>query len=61
MHKLVIEFLWCNNMSSILDIPGNRIKLLKAGFSGKDIEWLAVHVFDNNIETLGVNWLPEAV
>jgi hypothetical protein len=47
-------------MSSILDNPRNRVRLLKAGFSGKKIEWMAVHVFDNNIEIVRVNWLPEA-
>ncbi len=44
-------------MASILDNTENRVKLLKAGYSGQEIEWLAVHVFDTNIEILGVNWL----
>lgn len=47
-------------MSNILDEPSNRVRLLKAGFTGIDIEWLATHVFDNNLEILGVNWLKEA-
>jgi hypothetical protein len=47
-------------MASILDEPRNRVRLLKAGFTGKEIEWLHVHVFDNNIEVLKVDWQPEA-
>jgi hypothetical protein len=47
-------------MASILGEPSNRVRLLKAGFSGSEIEWLATRVFDNNIEVLGVNWQAEA-
>ncbi len=46
-------------MANILDESSNRVRLLRAGFTGKEIEWLATHVFDNNIEIMRVNWLPE--
>jgi hypothetical protein len=46
-------------MASILDDPRNRVRLLRAGSTGAEIEWLATHVFDTNLEILGVNWLPE--
>ena len=45
-----------NTMSSILDDPKNRVKLLKAGFTGTEIERLAVRFFDSNIEVLKINW-----
>ncbi len=34
-------------MSSILDNPENRVRLLKAGFAGSEIGWLAVHILDD--------------
>lgn len=46
-------------MCSILEDPVNRVKLLKAGFSESEIAWLHVHVFENNVEILAVNWQPE--
>ncbi len=46
-------------MANILDEPRNRVRLLRAGFSGAEIEWLATRVFDKNLEILGVNWVEE--
>ncbi len=48
-------------MASILDESRNRVRLLKAGYTGKEIEMLHILIFDNNIEVLSVNWLPEYV
>ncbi len=46
-------------MENILHDPGNRVRLLKAGYTGAEIEWLATRLFDTDLEILGVNWLPE--
>lgn len=36
-----------------------RVKLLRAGFSGKEIE--ALYLVLNSFETAGVNWQPAGV
>lgn len=43
-------------MSCILDKAENRVKLLRAGFTGKEIEELAVKVFNNDVVVVGVDW-----
>jgi len=43
-----------NSTRSLLCDRLYRIKLLKAGFTGKEIEQL--YILDNNIEVAGVNW-----
>ena len=41
-------------MAALLDRSEERVKLLRAGFSGKEIE--ALYLILNSFEILGVNW-----
>lgn len=43
-----------NSIRSLLCDSLYRIKLLKAGFTGNEIEQL--YILDNNLEFVGVNW-----
>jgi hypothetical protein len=44
------------SMAALLDSREDRVKLLKAGFSGKEIE--AMYLILNSFENVGVNWQP---
>ncbi len=44
--------------SALLDRSEERVRLLKAGFSGKEIE--ALYLVLNSIEIMDVNWRPAA-
>ncbi len=44
--------------AALLDSREERVKLLKAGFSGKEIE--ALYLVLNSFEILDVNWRPAA-
>jgi hypothetical protein len=45
--------------SVLLDRREERVKLLRAGFSGKEIE--ALYLVLNSFEIVGVNWQPAGV
>ena len=45
--------------SALLDSSEERVKLLRAGFSGKEIE--ALYLVLNSFEVVGVNWQPAGV
>ncbi len=45
--------------ASLLESSEERVKLFKAGFSGKEIE--ALYLVLNSFETVGVNWQPAGV
>ncbi len=45
--------------SALLDRSEERVKLLRAGFSGKEIE--ALYLVLNSFEIVGVNWQPAGV
>jgi len=42
------------SVAALLDRSEDRVKLLRAGFSGKEIE--AMYLILNSFETVGVNW-----
>jgi hypothetical protein len=42
------------SVAALLDRSEDRVKLLRAGFSGKDIE--ALYLVLNSFEIVGVNW-----
>lgn len=44
---------------SLLESREERVKLLKAGFSGKEIE--ALYLVLNSFEIVGMNWQPAGV
>ncbi len=33
-----------------------RVRLLKAGFTGKEIEYIHLYLLSDNVEVVGVNW-----
>ncbi len=45
--------------SALLESREERVKLLKAGFSGKEIE--ALYLVLNSFEVVGVKWQPAGV
>ncbi len=45
--------------SALLDRREERVKLLRAGFSGKEIE--ALYLVLNSFEIVGMNWQPAGV
>ena len=47
------------SVAALLDRSEERVKLLRAGFSGKEIE--ALYLILNSFEILGVNWQPAGV
>jgi hypothetical protein len=42
------------SVAALLDSSEDRVKLLRAGFSGKEIE--ALYLVLNSFEIVGVNW-----
>ena len=42
------------SVAALLDRSEDRVKLLRAGFSGKEIE--ALYLVLNSFEVVGVNW-----
>jgi len=55
----VLEDRQSKSSAALLDSREERVKLLKAGFSGKEIE--ALYLVLNNFEVVGVNWQPAGV
>ena len=43
------------SVAALLDRSEDRVKLLRAGFSGKEIK--ALYLILNSFEIVGVNWL----
>jgi hypothetical protein len=55
----VLEDRQSKSSAALLDNREERVKLLKAGFSGTEIETL--YLVLNNFEVVGVNWQPAGV
>ncbi len=55
----VMEDRQSKSSAALLDSREERVKLLMAGFSGKEIE--ALYLVLNPFEVVGVNWQPAGV
>lgn len=53
------KYKFAEGSARVLETAQERVKLLKAGFSGKAIEKL--YLLQNSIAIVGVDWLSEVV
>ena len=45
-----------NSLRTLLCDNRYRVRLLKAGFTGNEIERIHLYILSDNVEVVGVNW-----